>query len=86
MTRFHSEYKTHADHLKALVGKENREMQKILMNNKEEFWKLIQSKVIEVLKSTTNFFFNLSIRELFEILSLTNKFIEIGLEFAKPNE
>lgn len=46
----------------------------------------MQAKVIEIYKATNNYFFNLSVRELFDMLSLTNKFLEVGLEFANPKE
>ena len=47
---------------------------------------MMQARVIEIFKATTNFFFNLSVRELFDVLALTNKFLEVGLEFAQPKE
>jgi hypothetical protein len=46
----------------------------------------MQAKVIEIYKATNNFFFNLSVRELFDMLALTNKFLEVGIEFANPKE
>ena len=49
-------------------------------------WQSIQNRVIEVFKATNNFFFNMSVSELFDTLVITNKFLEVGLEFAKPNQ
>jgi len=54
MTRFHSEYKTNAVHLKALSSSENKEMQRLLMNNKNLLWESIQSRIVEIFKATQN--------------------------------
>ena len=88
MTRFHSEYKEKAapKHLKSLRDSENRDMQKLLLKHRIVLWTSIQTNVVEIFKATNNFFFNLSVRELFDILTLTNKFLEVGLDFARPKE
>lgn len=61
-------------------------MQSYLLKHRKTLWDSIQSRVIEIFKSTSNFFLNLSIRELFDILSVTNTLLEIGIEFSQPQD
>lgn len=88
MARFHSNYdeKTVAKNLKWLKDSENKDMQSYLLKHRKTLWDSIQSRVIEIFKSTSNFFLNLSIRELFDILSVTNTLLEIGIEFSQPQD
>ena len=88
MARFHNDYdlKTAPDHLKPLTERENQKMKDYMLDHRKVLWETLQKKVIEILRATINFFFNLSVRELFDVLSLTNKFIEIGIEFVKPQD
>lgn len=88
MARFHSEYneKSAAKHLKPLKDSENADMKTHLLKNRIVIWEFVQAKVIEVFKATSNYFFNLSVSELNEILYWTNKFLEVGLGFANPKE
>lgn len=88
MARYHSEYneKTASKSLKSLKDRENKDMQTYLLKHRKTLWDAIQERVIEIYKSTTNYFFNLSVRELYDVLALTNKFLEIGLDFAQPKE
>lgn len=88
MASFHNEYniKTTAKHLRSLTEKENADMKTYLLDHRKPIWDFIQTKIVEIFRATTNFLFNLSVRELFDILALTNKFIEIGIEFVKPKD
>lgn len=77
---------TAASHLRPVTNSESKELFSMLVKHRKPIWEFMQNRVVEIFKSTTNFFFNLSVRELFDVLALTNKFLEIGLEFANPKE
>ena len=74
------------NNLKCLKDSESKDMQSYLLKHRKTLWDSIQSRVIEIFKSTIGFFLNLSIRELFDVLSLTNTLLEIGIEFSQPQD
>jgi hypothetical protein len=86
MARFHNEYnpKTAPKHLRPLSRSENEALKVLMLEHRKPIWDMVQAKIIEILRATTNFFFNLSVRELYDVLALTNIFIEVGIEFVKP--
>ena len=63
---------------------ENATMRKSFISDqgRRALWRHLQSLTTDFFEATQPIFLALSVRELFDVLSLTNKFLEIGFEFS----
>ncbi|CDW71082.1 UNKNOWN [Stylonychia lemnae] len=57
-----------------------------LVQDRKSFWQYIQEKLINFFQSTQELADDLSIRELFDLLMLSNRFIDMGQEFGGDDE
>ena len=86
MTSFHYGYDENAQLQSIITELENKDLKKNLINDRKTLWKFVQQLISEFFEGTTNFFLSLSVKELYDVLSLTNTFLEIGFEFSNPKE
>ncbi len=82
----HSSYTKKSD-LQAIVSeRENQSLRKLMIKDRKELSNYIQNLISEVFKNTENYFYSLSLKEVFMVLKLSNKFLEICFEFSSQNE
>lgn len=79
IARYHENYDEGNE---VITEKENKGLYSLMIKNRKEFNLYIQEQITKFFEGTKNFFLNLSIKELFDVLRLTGKFLEISIEFV----
>ena len=82
MTRFHSEGENPATTAGILSEAQNEEFRLALIGDRREFWAFLQERLLKFLRHTENFVLSLSVTEIYDLLVLTNKLLEIGEDFS----
>jgi len=60
----------------------NEDIRTALVQDRRDFWRYLQEKILKFFQMTTEMITQLTVRELFDFLALCNKFLEIGQEFS----